>query len=159
MQISEELQAEIDDDLPAISPSLEVSMAATMRQLGDPPNTVEEAKGRDDWPQWKESLEKEMSHHINAGTWELVDPPKGVNIIGSKVVMLYKHGPDGKIIAHKSRFVAQGFSQEAGIDYNETFSPTAKLTAIRIIAAIAARNDWELEQTDVDAAYLNASLS
>jgi hypothetical protein len=73
--------------------------------------------------------------------------------------MLYKHSPDGEIVTHKSRFIAQGFSQEAGIDYNETFSPTAKLTAIRIITAIASRNNWELEQTDVDAAYLNVPLS
>ena len=44
------------------------------------------------------------------------------------------------------------------MDFNKTFSPTAKLTAIQIITAIAVRNNWELEQMDVDAAYLNASL-
>ena len=51
--------------------------------------------------------------------------------------------------------IVQGFSQTDGIDYNETFSPTAKLSAIHIIAAIAVINDWELEQTDIDGAYLN----
>ena len=54
--------------------------------------------------------------------------------------------------------VAQGFTQREGINYNNTFSPTAKLTAIRVIATIAVRNDWELEQTDMDAANLNTSL-
>ena len=50
--------------------------------------------------------------------------------------------------------------QEEGIDYRETFSPTAtKLSAIHIIAAIATWNDWELEQTDIDGAYFNAPLS
>ena len=44
------------------------------------------------------------------------------------------------------------------MDYNETFSPMAKLSAIHIIAAITARNYWELEQTDVDRAHLNAPL-
>ena len=58
----------------------------------------------------------------------------------------------------KSRLVAQGFTQQEGIDFNNTFSLMAKLTAVRVIAAIAVRNDWELEQTDVDATYLNASL-
>ena len=48
--------------------------------------------------------------------------------------------------------------QQEGVDFNETFSPTAKLTTIRIIAAIAVRNNWELEQPDMDAADLNASL-
>jgi hypothetical protein len=52
--------------------------------LGDLPATVEEAKLHDDWPQWKASLDKEMNHHIKAATWELVDPPKDVNIIGRK---------------------------------------------------------------------------
>ena len=57
-----------------------------------------------------------------------------------------------------SRLVSQGSTQQEGIDYNDTLSPTAKLTTVRVIAAIAVRNEWELEQMDVDAAYLNASL-
>ena len=65
---------------------------------------------------------------------------------------------DSSISTHKSRLVAQGFTQREGIDYNDTFSPTAKLTTIQVIAGIAVRNDWELEQTDVDTAYLNPSL-
>ena len=81
-----------------------------------------------------------------------------MNIIGSRIVLRYKLDKDGSIDTRKSRLVAQGFTQREGINYNDTFSPTAKLTAIRIIVAIAVRNDWELEQTDVDAAYLNASL-
>jgi len=48
---------------------------------------------------------------------------------------------------------------EQGIDYRETFSLTAKLSAIRIITAIATHNDWELKQTDIDSVYLNAPLS
>ena len=45
-----------------------------------------------------------------------------------------------------------------GIDYNETFMPTAKLSAISIITVLAIRYDWETKQTDVDGAYLNAPL-
>ena len=56
------------------------------------------------------------------------------------------------------QLVAQGFAQGEGIDFNDTFSPTANLTAVQIITTIAVRNDWELKQVDVDAAYLNASL-
>ena len=70
----------------------------------------------------------------------------------------YKLNKDGSISTCKSRLVAQGFTQQEGINYNDTFSPTAKLTAICVIAAIAVRNDWELDQTDIDTAYLNASL-
>ena len=71
----------------------------------------------------------------------------------------YKHDAGGNIIACKTRLVTQGFSQAEGIDYNETFSPTAKLSAIWIIATIAIRNDWEIEQTDIDSTYLNAPIT
>ena len=71
----------------------------------------------------------------------------------------YKHDASGNIVACKTRLVAQGFSQAEGIDYNETFSPTAKLSAIQIIAAIAVRNDWEIKQTDIDGMYLNAPIT
>ena len=82
----------------------------------------------------------------------------GANIVGSRFVFHYKHDSSSKVAAYKTRLVAQGFLQAAGIDYDETFSPTAKRSAVRIIAAIAARNDWELEQTDIDGAYLNVQL-
>ena len=51
----------------------------------------------------------------------------------------------------------QGLTQQEGINFNDTFSLAAKLTAVWIITAIAVINDWELEQTDVDTTYLNAS--
>ena len=81
-----------------------------------------------------------------------------MNIVGRRIVLHYKLDKDSSINMRKFRLVAQGFTQQKGIDYNNTFSPMAKLAAIRVIAAIAVRNNWELEQTDVDTAYLNASL-
>ena len=104
------------------------------------------------------SIRAELEIHKKLGTGVLIMPPPNVNIIGSRIVLRYKLNKDGSIDTHKSRLVAQGFTQQEGINYNNTFSPTAKLTAIRVITAIAVRNDWELEQTDVDVAYLNASL-
>jgi Reverse transcriptase (RNA-dependent DNA polymerase) len=91
--------------------------------------------------------------------WDLIEPPDGANIIGSKLVFHYKLDADGKVVTRKTRLVTQGFSQTEGIDYTEMFSPTAKLSTICIIAAIAARNDWELEQTDINGAYLNAWIT
>ena len=88
----------------------------------------------------------------------LVKPPPNINIVGSQIILHYKLDKDGKIGSHKSQLIAQGFTQQEGIKFTDTFSPTAKLIAVRIIAAIAVRNDWELEQTDINAAYLNASL-
>ena len=54
--------------------------------------------------------------------------------------------------------VAQGFTQAPGVDYQDTFAPVAKLTSSRIILALAARNDWEVDQMDVKNTDLNADL-
>jgi len=92
-------------------------------------------------------------------TWELVEPPDGVNVVGSHFILHYKHDADGCIASQKAQLVTQGFTQVEGINYQETFSPMVKLSAIHMIIAIAACNDWELEQTDIDGAYLNVTLS
>ena len=127
-------------------------------ERGSDPETIEKARKLDDWPEWDVSIRKELDQHERMGTWILVEPPPNANIVGSRMVLHYKRNATGHVASRKLRFVVQGFSQAEGIDYNETFAPTAKLSAIRIIAALAARNDWELEQTDVDGAYLNAPL-
>ena len=76
------------------------------------------------------SIQRELDQHANLQTWDLVGLPNNVNIVGSRLVFHYKHDASGNIIARKTRLVAQSFSQAEGIDYNETFSPTAKLSAI-----------------------------
>ena len=125
---------------------------------GADPTNLNDAHSCKDWPEWDASINWELIQHANLRTWDLVEPPDGANIVGSRFVFHYKHDSSGKIAAYKARLIAQGFLQAAGIDYNETFSPTTKLSVVQIIAAIAARNDWELEQTDIDGAYLNAQL-
>ena len=132
-------------------------MATSMVPHRDPTG-VKEACTQGDWPEWERSIKCKIEQHKKIGMWVLIDPPAGANIVGSRTVLHYKLDKHGQIQECKSRVVAQGFSQIEGIDYNETFSPTAKLTAIRIIAALAVRSDWEIEQTDVVGAYLNAKL-
>ena len=131
-------------------------MTSIANHIIDPP-TVEAAKKLEDWPEWQVSIENELNTHKRLGTGELT-PLLNINIVRSCIVLHYTLGKDGSVSSQKSRLVAQGFTQREGIDFNDTFSPTTKLTAIWIITAIAVRNDWELKQTDVDVAYLNASL-
>jgi len=92
-------------------------------------------------------------------TWKLIELPDRANIIGSCFVFHYKHYVDGNISSQKVRLVGQGFTQAKGINYKETFSLMAKLLAICVIITIAAHNDWELEQMDIEGAYLNVTLS
>ena len=88
----------------------------------DEPNNVEDALVD---PNWKNAMKSEMSSMYENDTWELVPRPTGKNIIGSRWVFKVKRNANGSINRYKARLVAQGFTQEHGIDYNEVFSPVA----------------------------------
>ena len=122
------------------------------------PRTLEEAKGRSDWPMWEEATAKEMGSLEAAKTWEIVERPSGKNIVGCKLVFKIKKDSQGHIQKYKARLVAQGFTQVYGIDYTETFAPVVNLASLRTILATAARNDWPIEVFDFNSAYLNGKL-
>ena len=123
------------------------------------PASLAEAKWRPDWPDWEQALAEELTTLHEAGTWEIVEPPPGVNIVGSKWVFKAKKDAEGNVARKKARLVAQGFSQIPGIDYFDTYAPVARLASIRTILALAARNDMELHQIDIKGAYLNGKLN
>ncbi|KAJ3474391.1 hypothetical protein NLI96_g12482 [Meripilus lineatus] len=122
------------------------------------PRSYKEAARGKEAEHWMKGCEKEMGRLKRYGTYILVKPPAGANIIGSKWVFRRKKDAIGKVIEYKARLVAQGFTQTYGVDYTDTFAPVAKLTSIRTILALAARNDWEIHQMDVKSAYLNGTL-
>lgn len=78
--------------------------------------------------------------------------------MGYKWVFKIKRGPNGEILRYKARLCAQGFCQVAGIDYGETFSPVASFKSVRTLLAIAAEQDLELSQLDVQTAFLYGKL-
>jgi Reverse transcriptase (RNA-dependent DNA polymerase) len=102
---------------------------------------------------WQAAFDEEMAAHKKNATWELTDLPPGRKAIGCKWVMRVKSDE-----RYKSRLCAQGFSQRAGIDYKETFAPVTRTESLRAICAIAAVLDLELEQVDVDTAFLHGDL-
>ena len=77
-------------------------------------------------------------------TWELVVKPIDVKPISCKQIYKIKRQTNGSIERNKDHLAARGFSQQYGLDYDETFSPMAKLTAVRIILALAASKNWNL---------------
>ena len=66
-----------------------------------------------------------------------------------------KHAADGSIEKYNARFVAHGFSQKEGMDYEESFAPVARYTSIRSVLALAAVMKWKVHQMDVKTAFLN----
>jgi hypothetical protein len=73
-----------------------------------------------------------------------VPSPKGKSVVSSKWIYKIKHAADGSVEKFKARFVARGFSQKEGIDYEDTFAPVARYTSIRVVIALASVLGWKL---------------
>nr|GFA92304.1 ribonuclease H-like domain-containing protein [Tanacetum cinerariifolium] len=88
-------------------------------------------------------MQEELLQFKIQKVWTLVDCPKGVRPIGTKWVLKNKKDERGIVVRDKARLVAQGHTQEEGIDYDEVFAPVARIKAIRLfyipVAAIAPR--------------------
>ena len=103
-------------------------------------------------------MEEELNMIDKKNTWNLVDPPKGKDIIGLKWVYKTKYNEDGSIQKHKAILVAKGYSQKLGVDFNETFAPVARIETIRLVLAIAAQLELNVYQMDVKSTFLNGEL-
>jgi hypothetical protein len=79
-------------------------------------------------------------------------------VVSSKWIYKIKHTADGSVEKFKARFVARGFTQKEGIDYDETFSPVTRYTSIRFIITLALVLDWKLHQMDVKTMFLNGKI-
>ena len=91
-------------------------------------------------------------------TWDLIDIPADKTSIGVKWVYKIKLNEKGELEKNKARLVAKGYAQKYGVDYDETFSPVARMDTIKVILAISARTQWPVYQTDVKSAFLNGIL-
>ncbi|GJY03081.1 ribonuclease H-like domain-containing protein [Tanacetum coccineum] len=93
-------------------------------------------------PSWIEAMQEELLQFKLQEVWTLVDLPNGKKAIGSKWVFRNKKDERGIVIRNKARLVAQGYTQEEGIDYNEVFAPVARIEAIRLFLAYASFTDF-----------------
>jgi hypothetical protein len=116
------------------------------------PETFEEASSH---PYWDTTMNEEYHFLMANDTWDLVTLPKGRKLARCKWVYKTKYASDGSFERHKARLVAKGFSQVEGIDYNETFSPVAKMNSIYLVLALAASHKWEVHEMDVKFSFLH----
>ena len=108
--------------------------------------------------EWMDAMKDELSSMDKNFVWELVDLPFGHKAIGNKWVLKVKRKEDGSIDKYKASLMVKGFTQQEGIDYDETFSPVVRVASIRLIHAIVAQLDLELYHMDVKTAFLNGEL-
>ena len=127
-----------------------------------PPSNLREAKISPWWSAYKAAAKVEFDGHIKAKTWELVERskvPKGKNILRGKWVFDDKRDESGRIIKFKARFVAMGFTQKYGVDYQETFAGVMVGKSFRIMLVILNEDPThELEHWDVKMAFTQATL-
>ena len=111
---------------------------------------------------WSEAIEKELAGLIGSKTWTMVnvsDLPTSANIMHSHFVFTVKRNRDGSVDKFKARLVANGNTQQHGVDFDRIFSTVVRFSTIRILLVIAAAEDYNLTQVDVRQAYLQASLT
>ncbi|GJZ38960.1 putative ribonuclease H-like domain-containing protein [Tanacetum coccineum] len=103
-------------------------------------------------------MQEELLQFKLQQVWTLVDLPNGKRAIGTKWVYKNKKDERGIVIKNKARLVAQGYTQEEGIDYDEVFAPVARIEAIRLFLAYASFKDFVVYQMDVKSAFLYGKI-
>ncbi|KAI3697969.1 hypothetical protein L6452_31076 [Arctium lappa] len=107
---------------------------------------------------WIEAMQEELLQFKLQDVWDLVDLPKGQRAIGTKWVFRNKRDERGIVIRNKARLVAQGYTQEEIIDYDEVFAPVAMIEAIRLFLAYTSYMKFKVYQMDVKSAFLYGSI-
>ncbi|CAI7892877.1 unnamed protein product, partial [Closterium sp. NIES-53] len=107
--------------------------------------------------QWQAAMDAEMASWKSTGTYVDKVPPPGANIVSGMWIIRVKR-PPGSPPVFKARYVARGFNQHHGVDYFQTFSPTPKMTTLRVLLHVAAQRDYELHSLDFSTSFLQGSL-
>jgi hypothetical protein len=108
-------------------------------------------------PDWVLAMQEELNNFKRNEVWSLVPRPKQ-NVVGTKWVFRNKQDKHGVVTRNKARLVAKGYAQVAGLNFEETFAPVARLESIRILLAYAAHHSFKLFQMDVKSAFLNGPI-
>ncbi|CAI7748647.1 unnamed protein product [Closterium sp. NIES-53] len=107
--------------------------------------------------QWQTAMDAQMASWKSTSTYVDEVPPPGANIVSGMWIFRVKR-PPGSPPVFKARYVARGFSQREGVDFFQTFSPTPKMTTLRVLLHVAAQREYKLHSLDFSTAFLQGSL-
>jgi hypothetical protein len=150
-----ELNAKELTESPTTVDLIMLNLTNTIEQL-QAPQSISEILRRRDKDLWLESMYRELRALLRNKTWEYVrklDIPPGHKVLTGRWVWVYKR--DG---TRKLRWVVRGFEQVEGIDYQETFAAVARAESYRVLLAIATLLNWDIEQVDIDTAFLYGDI-
>ncbi|CAI7853096.1 unnamed protein product [Closterium sp. NIES-53] len=121
------------------------------------PRSYAEAIASEYSSQWQTAMGAEMASWKSTGTYVDEVPPPGANIVNDTWIFRVKR-PPGSPPAFKARYIARGFSQQQGVDFFQNFSPTPKMTTLRVLLRVAAQRDYELHSLVFSTAFLQGTL-
>jgi hypothetical protein len=123
------------------------------------PSSYREAKASGEWKQWKPAMDAELAKMDQYKVWEVVDRQPNMRVVGACWVYTRRiDGNTGKPTSYKARWVAKGYSQREGIDFNELHAAVAHKDTIRVFLSLVNHLDLECDQVDIEAAFLNGDL-
>ncbi|QRW21854.1 Reverse transcriptase [Rhizoctonia solani] len=131
--------------------------AANLPATSNNPTTEEALLGLDA-DKWKAAMEQEIATLEKQGTYNTSMLPPGRKAMGCQWVLTIKQNKEGQPIQYKAQLVVQGYSQQPGINYGQTFAPVVCLDSIHMLTSLANQNDWDIQQLDVTLAYLHANV-
>ncbi|CAI7927998.1 unnamed protein product [Closterium sp. NIES-54] len=158
--VLEDTQEEFECFAAALPPLVSMLLASE----GDPdapdiptPRSYAEAIEGPYSSQWQAAMDAEMASWKSTATYVDEVPPPGANIVSGMWIFRVKR-PPGSLPVFKARYVTRGFSQRQEVDFFQTFSPTSKMTTLRVLLHVAAQRDYELHSLDFSTAFLQGSL-
>ncbi|KAJ9539001.1 hypothetical protein OSB04_031734 [Centaurea solstitialis] len=135
-------------------PNPHLSMISVFLSQTEPKKAYDAMKD----PSWIEAMQEELLQFVLQHVWDLVDLPRRHRVIGTKWIFRNKTDERGIVIKNKARLVAQGYTQEEGIDYDDVFAPVARIEAIRLFLAFASYKGFKVYQIDVKSAFLYGTI-
>ncbi|GJS22485.1 putative reverse transcriptase domain-containing protein [Tanacetum coccineum] len=106
-------------------------------------------------PNWRNAMYDEYNALIKNSTWVLVSKPPNVNVVPSMWLFRLKYHANGSLSRYKARLVANGRSQQFGVDCDDNFSPVVKPATVRTVLSLALSQNWPIHKLDVKNAFLN----
>jgi hypothetical protein len=106
------------------------------------PKTYRQARESPHWPDWKKAMDDEINSLNENNVWEVVPRPQGRRIVDGKWVFKAKGNALGELERFKARYVAKGYLQTKGIDYDEIFAAVARFDSLRLLLAITVCRNW-----------------
>uniref|UniRef100_A0A803Q7S7 Reverse transcriptase Ty1/copia-type domain-containing protein n=1 Tax=Cannabis sativa TaxID=3483 RepID=A0A803Q7S7_CANSA len=136
-----------------LQPQFRAAILATYFEV-EPQNYAEASQ----FKHWLLAMDNETKALEQNNTWVITKLPPGHKAIGYKWVYKVKYNEKREVVHFKARLVAKGYNQRQGIDYSQTYAPVAKFNTLKVFLALAAMNNWNVHQLDINNAFLHEDL-